>query len=108
MTIVLTISAIWIGAFLTAFYPARRIGPWIVHGGNNFYGFAICLAISKLFVVCAAILFSVFGPTSLSHVRSDAVVAIVFSAVLFWMPVFCALVLGFLRARREAPLLRSG
>jgi hypothetical protein len=101
MFVVGAILTIWAVAFLAAMFPARWLGRWIVDkGANTFYGVLMCLALTKLFVACTTV-FLVFARFSFfPHVNTDKRgFAIFFVAVLFFIPVFSALMFGFRRAQ---------
>jgi hypothetical protein len=109
MLLIGQILAAWVLVFLCALYPARWVGPWIERiSQNTLLGVVMCIVVAKLVVVlCATIL--VFARLSvLSHVNTDVTFAIFFTAVLFGVPVFSALVLGFRHARgRRSSALQS-
>jgi hypothetical protein len=78
-------------------------------GTNSFQGVLLCVAATKLFVVWTAAFLVFTGFSFLPHVNTDkGGFAIFFAAVLFFVPVFSALMLGFRRAQATQKLSING
>ena len=90
--------------------PARWAERWMAsRGTNSFQGALICVAAAKLFVVwtAASLVFARSG--FLPQVNTDkSGFAIFLAAVLFFVPVFSALMLGFRRAQATQQLSIDG
>jgi len=106
------ILVIWLLTFLIAFLPARWIGKWIVGKLTNVcFGLLICIKLMTVFVVWVSLFLMLARFESLPHVTADRRGFVYFfTSVLFAVPIFSALVLGFYQARRnlgESPLVAS-
>jgi hypothetical protein len=112
MLLIGTIPAGWLVTSLAVLLllPARWGGRWLAgKGTNSFQDVLRCVAAAKLFVVWTAA-FLVFARfTFLPHVNTDkSGFAIFFAAVLFFLPVSSALMLGFRRAQATQKLSIDG
>ena len=112
MLLIGTIPAVWLVMFLAVLLllPARCGGRSMASKGtNSFQGVLLCVAAAKLFVVWTAA-FLIFARFSfLPHVNTDkSGFAIFFAAVLFFLPVLSALMLGFRRAQATQKLSIDG
>lgn len=69
-------------------------------GTKSFLGMLLCVVAAKLFVVCAAVIlvFARFGFLAHVNTAKDGF-GIFFAAVLFFVPAFSALMLGFRRTQ---------
>ena len=99
MLLIGTIPAVWLVTSLAVLLllPARWGGRWMAsRGTNSFQGVLLCVAAAKLFVVwtAASLVFARSG--SLPHVETGkSGFGIFLDAVLFFVPVFSALMPGF-------------
>jgi hypothetical protein len=102
VVLISTIIAIWIVTFLVAFIPARLIGRWAVGtgGGNLFYDVLFSAKIAELIVLCVLLVLTLGRFSYFPHLNADPKgFGFFFLNLLFFVPVFSALMLGFRRAR---------
>jgi hypothetical protein len=98
------ILVIWLVTFLIAFLPTRWIGKWIVAKCTNVYlGLLFCIKLTTVFVVWVSLFVMIARFESLPNVTADRRGFVYyFTSVLFALPVFAALALGFWRARHNS------
>ncbi len=103
-TVILGLLIVWAVTFSIALLPAIWIGRLIVRKClRTVEAATVCLACTKVLVVFVATFLIVMKFEALPHVRAEGqVFAIVFSAVVFGVPAFAALLLGWQRARKSS------
>jgi hypothetical protein len=112
MLLIGTIPAVWLVTSLAVLLllPARWGGRRMAsRGTNSFQGVLLCVAAAKLFVVwtAASLVFARSG--FLPHVETGkSEFGIFLAAVLFFVPVFSALMPGFRRAQATQKLSIDG
>lgn len=96
------ILAIWLVTFLVVFFPAGWIGKWMAgHKLPVPFGVIACLKVTLIFIMLVSSFLVVMRFESLPHVNSDKRGFVYFLAtLLFGVPAFVALLLGFIRARK--------
>lgn len=97
---------IWLITFLLVLLPARWIGKWMAgHKLPMPFGVIACLKVTLIFIMVVASFLVVMQFESLPHVNSDKRGFVYFLAtLLFGVPAFVALLLGFMRARKNIPI----
>jgi hypothetical protein len=98
--VVIYLVAFWLVAFLLAVFPARWVGNWLARKQLPMpFGIMACIKITILFVTFVSLFFI---SMRFDFPHSDDKGFIYFLAsLLFGLPVFVALVLGFIRARKN-------
>jgi hypothetical protein len=99
--VIALLVATWLVTFLILFFPGRWLGSWIAkRSASMFVGILFCIGFGKLFVVYVAV-FLVFARLSfLPHVNGNTGgFGVAFVGLLFFVPAFAALILGFRRAQ---------